>query len=308
VWEAGGGKMAAESPGVDVVVCHYNKSGALHVRWMALHATAFLMKDRPQDLHVVVCDGSPERDESLARALSDLGAQYFHSGRDLSFAETYNAGIRRTSRPIVVTMANDVLVEASQVRALIADVRGNVGCVLPYLTVSDYGAQRARRFPVPRRCLPSRMTLNVNAFAREALERVGLIPEQMTGCFNDVILFIRLREAGYSVILRNVGRVIHLGRQTLKTGATNVRYADDARLFAGRCPLYWRNGVILFHKVAQRRLTRAMYGFLEQLPARWVERFRLWDRAWALEPYLCAEKGTCREALGRIFKRAGGWA
>jgi len=287
----------------DVVVCHYNKLALPHVRWMALHSMAFLMKERPEDFRVVLADGSPTRDETLACGLGELGVEYLHTGGELSFAKTYNAGIRRTSSPVVVAMANDVLIEAKQVRMLIDEMHDGVGCVFPYLSASDYGAQRHRRWPVPRRCFPTRMTLNVNAFPRAALEKVGLIPEQMTGCFNDVLLFIRLREAGYSIVLRNVGRVIHLGQQTLKTGATSVAYGKDEALFASQYSDYWsrRGGTVLFHRVAQRWTTRGLYRLVERMPGGLVRRLGLWNLAWAVEPYVCAESGTFGEGVRRIL-------
>ncbi len=289
----------------DVVVCHYNRRALPHMRWMALHSMAFLMKERPDDLRVVLVDGSPARDEALACGLGELCVEYVHTGGELSFAETYNAGIKQTSNPVVVAMADDILIEAKQVRMLVDEVSrsSEMGCVFPYLSVSDYGAQRLRRWPVPRRCFPTRMTLNVNAFSRAALEKVGLIPEQMTGCFNDVLLFIRLREEGYAIALRNVGRVIHLGQQTLKTGATSVAYDQDAQLFAGQYPDYWRKGEVLFHRVAQRWATRSLYKLVERMPSRLVRALGMWNLAWAVEPYICAESGTFAEGFHRLFQR-----
>jgi GT2 family glycosyltransferase len=297
--------MSANAMKADIVVCHYNRLALPHMRWMALHSMAFLMKDRPEDLRVVFVDGSAARDETLDRGLGDLGVEYVHAGRELSFAETYNTGIRRTSNPVVVAMANDILIEAKQVRMLADEVSrdSRIGCVFPYLSVSDYGAQRCRRWPVPRRCFPTRMTLNVNAFSRAALDKVGLIPEQMTGCFNDVLLFIRLREQGWSVVLRNVGRVIHLGRQTLKTGATSVAYRTDAELFAGQFPEYWRKGEVLFHRVAQRWTTRGLYRLIERMPGGLVRKLGMWNLAWAVEPYVCAESGTFAEGFHRLLRR-----
>ncbi|MHC4789713.1 MAG: glycosyltransferase family 2 protein [Planctomycetota bacterium] len=297
--------MNSATKTTDVVICHYNREGAPHIRHMALHSAAFLCRERPADLNIVLVDGSRAPDRELARGLEPLGVRYAHLGRELSFAETYNAGIRSSSAPVVVTMANDVLIEAGQVRALAREVGNGVGCALPYLTASDYGAQTARRLRVPRRCFPTRMTLNVNAFAREALERIGLIPDQMTGCYNDVILSIRLHEKGYRVVLRNVGRVIHLGQQTLKTGATNVAYEADARLFAEQYPRYWRGGVVQFHKVAQCRATRWLYRLVESLPAGLVDALGLWNVAWAVEPYLCAEPGTFRQGALRLLGARG---
>jgi GT2 family glycosyltransferase len=270
---------------------------------MTLYAMAFLCKDHTVASNIIVVDGSPIRDDELMQGLTALGVEYLHLGRELSFAETYNAGIKRTSSPVVVTLANDVLINAQQLRQLAAEVNRNVGCVLPYLTQSDYGAQTERRLPVPRRCFPSRMTFNVNAFSRDALEKIGFIPEEMTGCYNDVMVFIRLREMGYSIMLRNVGHVIHLAQQTLKSGSTSVCYEGDERLFAQTCPKYWRDGTVLFHKVAQRWTTRIIYQMVEYLPVGLVRKLGIWNWVWAIEPYLCAEQGTLKEALRRVFFR-----
>jgi len=289
---------------LDVAVCHYNRHAVPDLRHMAAYAMAFLRRDRTSDLRVTLVDGSPRPDVELARTLEALAVRYVHCGRELSFAETYNTGIRMTTSGTIVLMANDILIEGRQVRMLAQEVHDGVGCAFPYLSFSDYGAQKARRLRVPRRCYPTRMTLNVNAFSREALEKVGFIPAQMTGCFNDVILSIRLYEEGYSVVLRNVGPVAHLGRQTLRTRATSISHDADARLFAAEYPHYWRDGVVLFHKAAQGRATRLLYRVAERLPAQAAQRLGVWSLVWTLEPYLCAERGTAREGLCRLFRRA----
>lgn len=295
--------MATGKTCSDVVICHYNRNQSSHIRYMALHAVAFLCKDNPSDLNIILVDGSPQRDDELAQGLAALGVEYLHYGRELSLGETFNAGIIRTSNPVIITLVNDILIEAKQVRILAEDIHGGIGCVFPYLSWDDYGTSRARSLPVPRRCFPNAMSFNVAAFSREALKKVGLLPEQMTGCYDDVVLFIRLREEGYSIVLRNVGYVLHLKQQTLATGDTNVSYEADAAFFSKHYSQYWRNGVVLLHKGAQRWTTRILYLIVEYLPVRIVERFGIWEWIWAIEPYLCAEKGTFKEALGRLYKR-----
>lgn len=270
---------------------------------MALHAVAFLCKDHAADLNVILVDGSPQRDDQLAQELTCLGVGYIHCGRELSLGQTFNAGIKRTSNPVLITLVNDVLIEAMQIRILAEEIQNGIGCAFPYLSWDDYGAARTRRLPVPRRCFPNRMSFNVAAFSREALEKISLIPEQTTGCYDDVILFIRLREKGYSIILRNVGSVVHLAQQTLKTGATSVCYEADELLFARLYPHYWRKGVVLFHKLAQRWPTRIIYQMVEYLPVGLVRKLDIWNWVWAIEPYICAERGTLKEALRRVFFR-----
>jgi GT2 family glycosyltransferase len=262
---------------------------------------AFLCKEQPTDLNIILVDGSPVRDDELAQGLERLGVEYLHCGKELSATETVNAGIMRTKNPVVVYLTNDVFIQAAQVRKLAAEVRGNIACAFPYLTSCDYGTQIERRLPVPRRCYPSRMVIVVAAFSREALEKVGLMPTEITGVFCDVILSILLREEGYSLVLRNVGHVIHLGQQTLKTGASTTLWEPDAVWFAKHYPQYWRKGMILFHKVAQRTSTKIMYFALEYLPVSVVNMLGLERLVWQLEPYLCAEKGTYREGVRRIL-------
>jgi hypothetical protein len=88
---------------------------------------------------------------------------------------------------VIVTLANDIFIEAKQIRRLAEEIKDDVGCAIPYLSVSDYGTQRMRRIAIPRRSFPNMMPFNVAAFSREALEKLGFIPEQMTGCCNDLV-------------------------------------------------------------------------------------------------------------------------
>lgn len=85
---------------------------------MALHAMAFLCKEGHKDLNIILVDGSLSRDEELAKGVKTLGVGYLHFGREFSFAETYNAGMRRASNPVVVTRANNILIEAKQIGQL----------------------------------------------------------------------------------------------------------------------------------------------------------------------------------------------
>jgi hypothetical protein len=292
----------AEPASIDVVICYYNKDGADHLRYMTLHSVAFLQREAGPDLTVIVVDGSPREDVALSQALSALNTRYLHGGCELSFAQTYNAGIEHTVSRVVVTLANDILIGAQQIRLLAGEIRGNVGCAIPYLTSSDYGTQLMRRLPVPRRSFPTQMTLNVNAFSREALQQVGGIPEDMTGCFNDVILCIRLREARRSIVLRNVGKVFHFGQQTLQTGQTGVSYQADLQAFQSAYPEYWRRNRLQSHKFAQRPLARLLYRISDMLPPRIVATFGVPRAVWALEPYLTGGPAII-EAGKRLFRR-----
>jgi glycosyltransferase involved in cell wall biosynthesis len=291
---------------VDVIVCHYNKANLEHIRFMALHAMSYLCQDRLSCLNIVLVDGSPLRDDFLSDCLKRMGIEYLHAGRELTFSETYNYGISNTSNQIIVTMANDILITSSQLFQLAEEISDGVGCAIPYLTTSDFGAQRIRErtLPIPRRCFPSGMTLNVNAFSRKVLEQVGLIPEMMSGCFNDVILFIKMRELGYSIVLYNVDYVIHLGQQTLKTGKTSVSYKDDAKIFKKIYPMFCHKGETLYYKMAQKWPTRLLYFLALYFPQEIKYKFfkhGVYNLIWRIEPYICAPVESYIKFLKKSF-------
>ena len=154
-------------PSIDVIVSYYNEGRAGHLRYMTLHCLAYLRKQPSDDLRVILVDGSPMEDDALATAVEGLNVEYMHTGRRLSLAECFNVGIRRGTNRAVVTLVNDVFIEAQQVRKLVDELRDDVACAFPYLTVEDYGTARTRKFPVPRRCFPTGLSFNVAAFDRQ---------------------------------------------------------------------------------------------------------------------------------------------
>ena len=123
----------------------------------------------------------------------------------------------------------------------------------------------------------------------------------MSGCYDDIVLFLRLRERGRAIVLRNVGTVFHLGQQTLKTGKTSVDYEADERLFVQLYPQYWRRGRARRHTLAQCWTTRIVYWAAEQVPAGLAKRLGVRNWVWAVEPYLCAERGTVKAAVARLL-------
>jgi hypothetical protein len=77
--------MATSKNCSDVVICHYNRNNSPHIRFMAFHAVAFLCRDHPADLNVMLVDGSPFRDDQLAQGLTALGVEYLHCDKELFF-------------------------------------------------------------------------------------------------------------------------------------------------------------------------------------------------------------------------------
>lgn len=288
---------------VSVIVCYYNNNQSSDIKFMTLFAMSFLQKNNSGLFEITVVDGSKIKDELFEKELIKLQVNYLHSGRDLSFGETYNYGINYSDSPIIVTLANDIFIEAKQIIELADEARNNVGCVIPYLSYSDYSVQNTRKYLVPKRSFPSRMTFNVNVFQRKALEEIGYIDEEMSGCFNDVLAFIKLRENGYSIVLKNVGNIFHLSQQTLKSNFTTVSYQNDQIIFQKKYPNYWSRGHILFYKTTQRFTTKIIYWVIEHISIKLVKKSNIWKLIWLIEPYICAEKSTYTKGLKKIFAR-----
>lgn len=311
--------MTANRPGseaqpaeITAVICHYNPTRHVYLQHLVSLCVAALRRIPDELLTILVCDGSPDPDRQVAATLSDNNAAYLHAGRELTFGGTYNLGVEAARTEYVVLVANDILISAPQVRQLVSEVRDDVGCAIPYLTRSDYATQTARRVRVPRRCYPASMTLNVNAFRRDVLEGVGSVPEALSGCFNDMVIFQRLRNQGYRIALVNVAHVDHL-RAITRHIASNLDYERDLAtapslapdLFRGIRPMRHKNTwARLYANAAQRPLSRLLWRLVGRVPWELKQYRGLGYLAAWLEPYLACTLADYRRALlGRGRRR-----
>ncbi|MCA9989677.1 MAG: glycosyltransferase family 2 protein [Ardenticatenaceae bacterium] len=282
------------TPLATAVICHYNPTLNAYLRHLVCLCVASLQKIPDEALQIFVCDGSPRPDPFVAESLAIYdNVRYLHAGRQLSFGETYNLGIQAAETPYVVLLANDVLISAKQVRRLVKELRGDVTCAVPYLNRADYATQISRRWRVPRRSYPASMTINVNAFVREALAAIGNVPEALTGCYNDAVIFHRLRQRGQRIALVNVGEVDHL-RAITRRIATNLACAQDLAqaaalepaLFAGVQPQSRNGWARMYANASQRRLPGLLWRLLSLLPWKLSEQHGLGYLVAWLEPYL----------------------
>jgi GT2 family glycosyltransferase len=301
------------SSDITAVVCHYNPTRHAYLQHLVNLCVATLRRVPDDLLTIHVCDGSPEPDPQLATTLSASQACYLHAGRGLSFGETYNLGIEAVRTEHVVLLANDILISSVQVRRLVAEVRGDVACTIPYLTRSDYVAQTARRSRVPPRCYPASMTLNVNAFRSDVLRGVGGVPEELSGCFNDAVMFQRLRNQGYRIALVNVGHVDHL-RAITRLFSSDLNFDRDLAtapslapdLFHGIRPKQQKNTwARLYANAAQRPLSRLLWRLVGWVPWELSQHRGLGSLAAWLEPYLACMPADYRRALLRSPRRPG---
>lgn len=284
---------------IDVIVCYYNPNNHSHIRMMTMATVTYLNKHNRDYLNIIVSDGGKNPDTLLKELLEINGIEYLHSGKEMSFAETYNFGILNSKNEIVALIANDIFIETEQIIKLSSFLKPGVGCVMPFLSYSDYGTQILRKFR-PDIIYPSGMTLNVNIFYRSVLKDIDYIPREMSGAFTDMLLFIRMKNKGYSVLIKKVGVVIHLAKQTLKTG-TSVSYSEDSKLFSELYPSFWKDPIICHSKLAQKTSSRILFKIYELIPNRITKTFGLFVLVCRIEPYITAERGYYFKRIKKIF-------
>ncbi len=291
-------QTSAADKDVTCVICHYNPTRSPLLRHVTLHCVASIVGERNWVPRVVVSDGSPQPDDFLRKALSEFEASYCHSGDELSFGKTYNQGLETAVTEFVVLVANDVFLTGPQIARLVNELRGTVGCTVPYLSFSDYVTQKYHEYILPSVCFPSSMTINVNAFRRAVLKSVGNVPEELSGCYNDVLIFHRLRRDGYRIGLVNAGPVTHLREATRKV-SSNVKYESDEicvrQMYPDVLPLsnphrnYWPR---LFARHSQCLAARTLWQMTASLPLHHRIDGPFMRFAGAVEPYLCCSLRT----------------
>jgi GT2 family glycosyltransferase len=221
-----------------VVINHYSGGGHTpHLAGASIFSAALSVRE-PLVGEVLVVDGSPTPDPGLRGYLEEMGCQYLHAGRRLSFAEGYNFGASRAGQEWVVLCASDVF-PSLDCYAAVADFlaridQASVGCIIPRLTSSDLPYQKSRFF-ARYACTVPVMTLNFNVFRRRYLEEIGGVPLEYSGNYNDIELSIKIHQDGRRIYMLPV-RCVHYGSLTLKTGNSSVSIERDKVTFGHRHP------------------------------------------------------------------------
>ncbi|MCI0574957.1 MAG: glycosyltransferase [Chloroflexi bacterium] len=305
--ESDGQAVANTAADMTAAICHYNPTRHPYLQRLASLCVAALQKVPDDHLTILVCDGSPEPDPTLAEMVTGDRVCYLHAGRQLSFGATYNLGVAAAQTDYVALIANDILISSLQLQRLAHELKGDVGCAMPYLIRSDYATQVARRARVPRRCYPASMTLNVNVFRRDVLQAAGQVPEELSGSFNDMVVFHRLQAQGYRIALVNVGEVDHL-RAITRRIASNMAYEQDLAaapalaldLFHGVQPGRQKNfWARLYANAAQYPLSRLLWRLVSAIPWQLNQQRGLGYAAAWLEPYLACDLSLYGRALTR---------
>jgi len=234
---------------LDVVVNFYSASRADDsTRELLAVSTEFslrLLLRSPVVRSSVVVDGSATPCSVMAAICARLHVGYLHAGRELNFVDAYNLGWRSLDGEYVALMANDVLPLPLESMSMLLDwvSRPDVGCVFPYMISNRAAWDETQRPSFAHRgrtsCEPASMTVNLNLFKREVLERIGgLDPNYVTG-FESPILLIKIRRLGYRAVMVGNTRIMHLDSLTKVLGASSMGkalYERDLQRFLREFP------------------------------------------------------------------------
>lgn len=222
---------------VDVIINYYNPDRRDDLYYQTIYCISCYKMTG--DSNIMLSDGSGFKDERMIRLSEEMHFIYLWSERKLSFAEGYNQGIdyslNNSSADYICLSANDIFVSSDSISEMLHVIVFDdaIGCVIPYLSFSDYPLQKDCYLKRLRYC--NGMTLNVNLFSKQDLEKIGKVPEYLSGYFNDVVMSAELKKLCKRVVLCNAGKIIHLGSTTVNKSTTSS-FAKDKDIFIKRHP------------------------------------------------------------------------
>jgi len=239
------------SPKLSIIVNHFNPNSNSRLETMCILALEIYKDYTTLEHEVILSDGSGLFSDALDKKCKDLGYTYLPSQEKMSFSESYNQGLRVCKGEYISLCANDIFIcPGWDVRLIQELTRTNAWMAQPYLTSSDYPCQNFD-YPYKRKTYnTSAMTFNLNIMTRECLEKVGLLSNDFSGCYNDSDYLIRIRNLGRHVITVDAGRITHLGKATTSTaGSSFVAFEEDMIKFKNIYPLYSKTVGLAWHDV-----------------------------------------------------------
>jgi hypothetical protein len=257
---------------VDVVINYYNPSN----NQVLLHQTFLCVLKYKENacVNVIVTDGSGYLNNTLDEFLKNNNAFYVYSKTPLSFSKGYNQGVEYSinnfNSKIIVLSANDIFVDKNSIKKMKFKLLNDkeLGCVIPYLSNSDLLEQNSKYGDFDR--LPGGMTLNVNMFWRDDLIKIGLVPEDLSGYFNDMIMFYKLINVEKKILLTDAGPIIHLGKATTSLNST-AAFEDDKVIFEKNYPTLKatnRNLNLKYSKFYQSSVDRYFFILLDRISSK----------------------------------------
>jgi GT2 family glycosyltransferase len=230
-----------------VVVNYFYKETHPQSVKQAVKFALSLLKNCPEVKQIVLSDGSEKFDDDLYHFCNKLGARYIHSGKQMSFPDAYNYGVKYLSEEWIAVMASDIFVTPTTFTAfsnfISKNEHLNIGCLIPYLSKSDFAAQQYISNFFSCDCYASIMTFNLNVFKRDVYNRIGGMSNQYTGNYNDIDMVIKLKKLNLDVFLVGGAYAVHYGQLTLSHGS-NTCVEKDFYAFTQNYPgLKDENGV-----------------------------------------------------------------
>jgi GT2 family glycosyltransferase len=192
-----------------------------------------LLQSSYEPLRILVCDNGSTDDTSAAVRMLFPSVEVLELGRNLGFAAGMNAGIRHAlaaGAEQVLLLNNDTFVDQLMVERLVARTAGDVGLVAPLIFYASQpnliwsggglcspwtleqthilrGSCDRADWPVviERDFVPGCAML----LSRVVLELVGLFDERFFMYYDDSDLCLRIRRAGFRVLLVPGARMWH---------------------------------------------------------------------------------------------------
>ena len=250
--------LPADPPQVSVVVPTRNRVQLLEACLRGLLERT----DYPRLKVLVIDNGSDEEAtlDYLERIQLDPRVQVLRDPREFNYSALNNAAIARCSGELVLLMNNDIeVIESGWLREMVAQVlRPGIGAVGAKLLFPDRTVQHAGvilglggvashcHFGIPeddpgyfgRSLLVQDYSAVTGAcllVRRELYERLGGLDEQLKVAYNDIDLCLRIRHAGYRVLLTPWARLIH--HESATRGAEHPcspRFLEEIALMSQR--------------------------------------------------------------------------
>ncbi|MBI3553939.1 MAG: glycosyltransferase [Elusimicrobia bacterium] len=168
----------------------------------------------------------------LARGWPQL--RVFHNPRNLPFAEGVNRGMRRARGEFFLWLNNDTVLSPGWLEGLLkaAGSRRDAAGSGPMTGSAAPPGQLCRPFASERRSRVEEAPF-LGGFCflvkRAAVERAGFLDERFVWGWEDMDYCLRLRQAGYRLILARGVFVRHAGSRTISSMAQDERERSDLR-------------------------------------------------------------------------------
>jgi len=247
---------------VDVLIVNYNAGD-----WLA-RCIARLRPDGAEEPRVVVVDNG-STDSSL-QALDENGLMIDRLGRNTGFAAGVNRAALQATREFLLMLNPDCLIEPATLARLVDELDRHPDCALVSGKVLDTDGKEQRgsrrRLPTPARVVSEMLPLSgegldltqnptpnhpieVEAVSgacmlvrRNAFERLGGMDEGYPLHFEDLDLFARLLEAGWTLRWVPDVEIVHAGGRSSATRPVAVLWAKHRglwRYLARHCRDAW---------------------------------------------------------------------